>query len=168
MCGLCVTSRACGGARTDSVWLGRARWARSGGTGALAMKRRHTSDLNNTVVADRFVAPKRAAALPVRRRSGASTHLAWAGGGFLLGAVCWHMVGFWSFIDRVLDETHSKSAFVSVETAAPLERSAAIKTSARLISFAPNQDCVQQVNTSADDETVVRPCAMPQVAMTQN
>ncbi|MEL7542172.1 MAG: hypothetical protein AAGJ70_00190 [Pseudomonadota bacterium] len=53
---------------------------------------------------------------PQRRGSMAISHMSWAVGGFVLGMVCWQLVGFWSFIDRVLDERAPSVSYVSASS----------------------------------------------------
>lgn len=133
--------------------------------GPASMNRRHPSELIKSIDGQVFVAPQRRGQLPVKRASGVATHLAWATGGFVVGAICWHMVGFWTFIDRVLDETTlmGKPMVASTETA----RSSVKKTSARLLSEQSGDDCVLHVQVDLSDQTTVQPCAMPVLAMQQ-
>jgi len=130
------------------------------------MRRRHPVDLVKSTNGAVFTAPRRAPAGPTVRRSGATTHMAWAAGGFLLGAMCWNMVGFWGFVDRLLEETRASSQIAVI--AAPSPESAGLqgtRSQARLISADAGQDCVQHVETGTPGVTTVRPCVLPLVAM---
>lgn len=128
------------------------------------MIRRQSGDFNTTAPDAKFEAPKRVASSGRQRSSGVTTHLAWAGGGFVLGAICWHMVGFWTFIDRVLDETRPAhhAVFAAGVTPTPVSLG---KSAARLISYSSEADCVQRVSTDERDSTTVQPCDLPVVAM---
>lgn len=115
---------------------------------------------------DAFVSPRKVASAPIApvRKSGVYSHLSWACGGFLLGAVCWHMVGFWTFIDRILDEVpHQTAAATSGLPMTPM--TANEKLAERLYSGDAADDCVTRTQFAEAAETVVKPCAMPVVAM---
>lgn len=113
-----------------------------------------------------FAASKRAVPGVKSRSSGVATHVAWAGGGFILGVVCWHMVGFWSFIDKVLEDPRPLAhAIVSADKDAGSEY---LKTNARLLPYGGANDCVQHVESVVAATTVVHPCALPVVAMKQD
>ncbi len=124
------------------------------------MNQRHSAIMVRSKKKETFVAPSRVGG-GSRRSSGVATHVAWAGGGFVLGAVCWHMVGFWSFIDQVLQDAQPISAYVTRVDAEPVVQ----KSLARLTPYSSAGDCVQRIESSATAVTIVRPCALPVVAM---
>jgi len=90
------------------------------------MSRRHPADLIKSMDDDMFTAPGSTQKFPRDRVSGVYTHMTWATGGFVLGAICWHMVGFWNFVDRVLDEVKRPATQVAVTRNLPIEKTGPI------------------------------------------
>ncbi|MEO0619693.1 MAG: hypothetical protein AAFZ01_10500 [Pseudomonadota bacterium] len=87
----------------------------------------------------------------------ALSHLSWALGGFVLGMVCWQLVGFWSFIDRVLDERRPAPGYVSVSIP---------KEVGRLDEH--GEACVAQKADVGAGTTDVMRCPFPILALQQN
>jgi len=124
------------------------------------MSRRHPADLIKSIDGDMFTVPRRTARPQQQRASGVYTHMAWASGGFVLGAIFWHMVGFWSFIDRMLDEVGPREQSVTVARAAPAPQP--VGTSAlTFVSELAAGGCIREAVVEASGETGIRPCFRP-------
>lgn len=66
---------------------------------------------------------------PSRPPTPLRTQVAWGAAGFLLGAIAWHFVGFWTFVSTIVFRGPAPSAAVSAETTAQLPaRSASVPT----------------------------------------
>ena len=64
-------------------------------------------------------------------RSGIRSHLAWGIGGFVLGAICWHLVGFWDFVGDVVLSGSQNTTVV--------ERSIEPASKPRVLSYVKNR-----------------------------
>ena len=59
--------------------------------------------------------------IPARRRTGLTAHLGWGLGGFLLGAICWHFVGFWQFMGGVMYHGPPDQTGIAIDVPMPYE-----------------------------------------------
>ena len=74
------------------------------------------------------------------RRSGIRSHMGWGIGGFLLGAICWHLVGFWNFVGDVV-LTGSKTTTV-------VERNVEPNAKPRVLAFEKRRSVAASIETS--------------------
>lgn len=58
---------------------------------------------------------------------GIRSHLAWGIGGFVIGAICWHLVGFWSFVGDVV--------FTEGQNTTVVQRNIETPSNARVMSY---------------------------------
>ena len=116
---------------------------------------------------DRFTSPSIAKALATRtvRKSNVRSHIAWATGGFLLGAFCWHLIGFWGFVNAVLLQEDRRGTLVGVVNGekGTISIHGARKSTARLTSV--DNDCTRLISSMLDGESIAYPCGRPIVAM---
>ncbi len=91
------------------------------------------------------------------RRPGAVTPLLWAGGGFVAGAVFWHLVGFWSLVSMAVlgSDQASRATPGAVTTSAPAAKSRRIETGSVTTRKAP---CVALELNRLLGETRPLPC----------
>ena len=76
----------------------------------------------------------------VSRRSGIRSHMGWGVGGFLLGAICWHMVGFWDFVGDVV--------LTGPKTTTIVERNVEPSAKPRVLAFEKRRPAAAAIETS--------------------
>ena len=78
-------------------------------------------------------------AMPMRG-NGIRSHVGWGLGGFLLGAICWHLIGFWDFVGDVVLSGPQNTTIV--------ERSVTHAAKPRVLSYVKKRATSASVETS--------------------
>ena len=76
------------------------------------------------------------------RRSGIRSHIGWGIGGFLLGAICWHLVGFWNFVGDVV--------LSGPNTTTVVERDVKPSAKPRVLAYEKRRSVATTIDTTAN------------------